>query len=95
MSKKANELEPNNGNSQDTYAWILYVSKKYEEAKIWIEKAVKNGSEKNPVILEHYGDILFKLGEKDKALDFWLKSKESGKGSEFLERKINEKKLFE
>ena len=63
MSRKANELDPNNGNSQDTYAWILYASKKYTEAKEWIEKAILNGGEKNAVILEHYGDILFKLGD--------------------------------
>jgi len=95
MSRKANELEPNNGNSQDTYAWILYASAKYYEAKEWIEKAILNGGEKNPVILEHYGDILFKLNEKNKALEYWIKAKEAGKGSDFLEKKISEKTLFE
>ncbi len=95
MSRKANELDPNNGNSQDTYAWILYASAKYHEAKEWIEKAIANGGEKNAVILEHYGDILFKLNEKNKALEYWMKAKEAGKGSDFLEKKINEKTLFE
>ncbi len=95
MSRKANELDPNNGNSQDTYAWILYASAKYVDAKEWIEKALQNGGEKNAVILEHYGDILFKLNEKNKALEYWIKAKEAGKGSDFLEKKINEKTLFE
>jgi tetratricopeptide (TPR) repeat protein len=95
MSRKANELEPNNGNSQDTYAWILYATGKYNEAKDWIEKAILNGGEKNAVILEHYGDILFKLNEKNKALEYWIKAKEAGKGSDFLEKKIAEKTLFE
>jgi tetratricopeptide (TPR) repeat protein len=95
MSLKANELDPNNGNSQDTYAWILYASAKYVEAKEWIEKAMVNGGASNPVILEHYGDILFKLNEKNKALEFWIKAKEAGKGSDFLEKKIQEKTLFE
>ena len=95
MSRKANEIEPNNGNSQDTYAWILYASAKYGEAKEWIEKAIANGGEKNAVILEHYGDILFKLNEKNKALEYWIKAKQAGKGSDFLEKKISEKTLFE
>lgn len=95
MSRQANELEPENGNSQDTYAWILYAQKKYLDAKIWIEKAIVNGGDKNPVILEHYGDILFKLNEKNKALEYWMKAKDAGKGSDFLEKKINEKTLFE
>lgn len=95
MSRLANELDPNNGNSQDTYAWILYASAKYVDAKLWIEKAIVNGGDKNPVILEHYGDILFKLNEKSKALEYWIKAKEAGKGSDFLERKINEKTLIE
>ncbi|MBL0048910.1 MAG: tetratricopeptide repeat protein [Bacteroidetes bacterium] len=95
MSRKANDLDPNNGNSQDTYAWILYASAKYVDAKEWIEKAIQNGGEKNAVILEHYGDILFKLNEKNKALEYWIKAKEAGKGSDFLEKKINEKTLFE
>jgi tetratricopeptide (TPR) repeat protein len=95
MSRQANELEPENGNSQDTYAWILYAQKKYLDAKLWIEKAIVNGGDKNPVILEHYGDILFKLNEKNKALEYWIKAKDAGKGSDFLEKKINEKTLFE
>lgn len=95
MSRRANELEPNNGNSQDTYAWILYAAAKYTDAKIWIEKALLNGGDKNAVILEHYGDILFKLNEKNKAVEYWIKAKEVGKGSDFLEKKINEKTLFE
>ncbi|OQX97646.1 MAG: hypothetical protein B6I24_08070 [Bacteroidetes bacterium 4572_128] len=58
-----------------------------------IKKAILHGGDKRAVILEHYGDILYKLNEKTKALEFWKKAMEKGKGSEFLEKKIKMKKL--
>jgi tetratricopeptide (TPR) repeat protein len=71
MSKLSNEITPNEASFQDTYAWILYKEGKYKDAKEWLEKAMTNGGDKNGTILEHYGDVLFKLGQPDKALEFW------------------------
>jgi tetratricopeptide (TPR) repeat protein len=90
MSKKSNELEPNNASYQDTYGWILYGLKKYDLAKTWLEKALANGGEKNGTIMEHYGDILYKLNDPRKALEYWTKAQLVGAGSETLQRKINE-----
>ncbi|MBC8266182.1 MAG: tetratricopeptide repeat protein [Flavobacteriales bacterium] len=95
MSKKSNELSPDNASFQDTYAWILYQQKNYKEAKIWLEKAYKNGGKNSPVITEHFGDIYFKLGDKEQAIIFWKKAKELGDGSKYLEKKIAEKTLYE
>ena len=95
MSKKSNQLSPNNASFQDTYAWILYQQKKYKEAKIWIVKAYENGCDLSPVITEHYGDICFQLSEKSQAIIFWKKAKSLGKGSQFLDKKIAEKTLYE
>jgi tetratricopeptide (TPR) repeat protein len=95
MSLICNTLEPNNSSFQDTYAWILYKEGKFEEAKTWMEKAIKNGGEKSAVILEHYGDILFKMNDKEKALEYWSNAKLLGQGSEFLDKKITDKKLYE
>jgi hypothetical protein len=67
----------------------------YESAKKWIEKALLNGSGKSPVVVEHYGDILFKLNLKEKALLQWRKAKSLGEGSEFLDKKIKHEDLFE
>ncbi len=94
MSAKAVELDPNSSNL-DTRAWVLYKMGKYEEALIWIEKALKADNRKSTEIYEHYGDILFKLGQKKKAIKNWKKAKEIGEGSEFLDKKIKEKKLYE
>ena len=95
MSRRSLQLNPNNASSEDTYAWILFKLKKYPEAKIWIEKALRNGTTNNSAQVEHYGDILYLLGEKDLALQQWIKAKSFGAGSENLNKKINEKRYVE
>jgi len=95
MAKKANEIEPNNPSFQDTYAWVLFKLKRYAEAKIWMEKAMLNLDTKNAIQFEHYGDILYKIGEVNDALINWQKALKYGEKSEKLNRKINEKKYFD
>lgn len=96
MSMESNELEPTQASYQDTYGWIMYKQNKFEDAKIWIEKSLSNSTDSSATVLEHYGDVLFKIGDTAKAFDFWQKAKNAGEGaSEFLDRKILEKKLFE
>lgn len=97
LSAKCNELEPDQSNYQDTYAWILYKQGKYVQAKDWLEKALNYGGSKNSVILEHLGDVYAQLNNIAKALEFWNKAKELDKGqvSEFLDKKIADKKLYE
>src|ERR1035437_1587241 len=95
MSKLSNDIKPNTSSYQDTYGWILYKEGKYTDAKVWIQKALDYGGIKNPVILEHMGDILFKLNDTAGAIKFWQDAKAAGKGSEFLDKKIADKKLYE
>ncbi|MDB5121005.1 MAG: tetratricopeptide repeat protein [Sphingobacteriales bacterium] len=95
MSRRSNELVPNNASSQDTYAWILFKLKRFDEAKVWIEKAIENDKNSSPVQIEHYGDILYSVGEKEKAIGQWVKAKAGGAKSINLDRKINEKKYIE
>lgn len=94
MSKKSNGLVQNNNSYEDTYGWILYMSGKYQDAKEWEYKAITDGGEKDATILEHYGDVLFKLGDKDSAVDYWSKAKNAGAGSELLDREIKDKQLY-
>jgi tetratricopeptide (TPR) repeat protein len=95
MSRESNALEPKQASYEDTYGWIMYKQNKLEDAKTWIEKSFSNGSDKSGTVLEHYGDILFKMGDTARALEYWQKAKDAGDGSEFLDRKLVEKKLFE
>ncbi|MEO6883637.1 MAG: tetratricopeptide repeat protein [Bacteroidia bacterium] len=95
MAKRANLLDSANSSFQDTYAWIFYKAGDYVNAKKWAEKAISDGGNNNTVILEHYGDILFKTGDTEGALKYWSEAKKHGKGSEFLDKKIADKKLYE
>ena len=95
MSYKCNELEKENGTYQDTYAWILYELADYEQAKIWIQKSLANGSDMSAVVVEHYGDILYKLGNVEDAIIEWEKAKKIGEASKFLDKKIEDGKLYE
>jgi tetratricopeptide (TPR) repeat protein len=90
MSKVCIEKEPESSTYLDTYAWILYKMKKYKEAKKYLELALKNNGSKNSEIVEHYGDVLFIIGEKETALEYWKKARQLGKISGELNRKISD-----
>lgn len=95
MSAMAVKLEPNNSTYLDTYAWIFFVQGNYSLAKIYIENALANDKTNSAELIDHYGDILFMSGEKEKAVEQWKKAKETGKESEVLNRKIAEEKYIE
>jgi tetratricopeptide (TPR) repeat protein len=76
MVLQALQAEPENGAYQDTYGWILYLQGKYKEAEQWIGKAVAQGGVGE--VLEHYGDTWSKLGELNKAKEYWQKALDSG-----------------
>ena len=79
MSYKTIKAEPENTTYLDTYAWILYMQKRYEEARIYIDQALKNDStQTSSVIWEHAGDIYIRLGLKSDASNYWQKAIDSG-----------------
>jgi Tfp pilus assembly protein PilF len=101
LSALAVEQQPENSAFLDTYGWINYKMGNYSEAKKWIQKSIEFTDAPSPTVLEHYGDVLYKLGEKEEAVTYWKKALEAAQddifeqGSEFLEKKINDKKLYE
>ena len=95
MSAKTLEAEPFSATYLDTYAWILFRMKRYKEALVYMEKALRYLDTDNPEIYEHYGDVLFMCGEKDKALENWHKALRMNSTSTTLERKIREEKYLE
>jgi tetratricopeptide (TPR) repeat protein len=90
MSSKAVRANPENSTYLDTYAWVLFMRKDFSLAKFYMESAIKNGGDKNGVIVEHYGDILIMLGEKEKAIEQWKKAIDLGDGTKFLSEKIKQ-----
>ena len=95
MMKTCVSLVPNQSSYEDTYAWIFYQMGDYDKALVWIKKSLENGGSTSPTIVEHYGDILYKHDRKEEALNQWLKAKELGSKSEWIEQKITDKKLYE
>lgn len=94
MAKQANELAPNQASFEDTYAWVLFQQGKYNEALQWIQKAVVHGNASGE-LLEHYGDILFKLGDVEGALQQWKQAKIKGGTTNTIDRKIEQGKYIE
>jgi tetratricopeptide repeat protein len=92
LSYKTIKAEPNNSTFLDTYAWILFQQKRYEEAKIYIDQAIRSDSTLTGVVKEHAGDIYAMTGDIDKALEFWQQSLKGGNQSAVLKKKIQLKK---
>ena len=65
MSLRTIELEPDNPTYLDTYGWILYLQRKYKEAKPHFKHAMIYGGKESEVILRHYSQVLEALGEAD------------------------------
>jgi Tfp pilus assembly protein PilF len=95
MSAKAVKLDPENAANMDTYGWVLYKLGRYKEAAEWVGKAIAATPKTDPDLMEHLGDINFKLGNTDKAVELWQEALKAGTGSELLEKKIKERKLYE
>ena len=93
MLKKANQLKPNDGYIVDSLGWALFKLKKYDEAKKYLELAVKLMAS-DPVINDHYADALWMNSNSLQARYYWnyvLKLKET---EEKLKKKIEKKLLF-
>ena len=88
LSNTVVQNNPNNATYLDTYAWVLFKKKDYKLAKFYMESALSNSTEENFVLIEHYGDILFFLNDKNKAVQQWEKSLKMGNQSKVLPEKI-------
>ena len=94
MSNLTIKAEPQNSTYLDTYAWILFMQKRYEEAMDYITKAVENDSLHSSVILEHAGDINAMNGHIDEAVRLWQEAMKSDPDNKILNRKIRRKKYI-
>lgn len=95
MSFRTVKADPKSYNELDTYAWILFLKGKTTEARLYIDESLKNGGGEHSGIVEHAGDIYYKCGEMDRALEFWQKADAMGSDSKTLKRKIKQKKYIE
>ena len=95
MSHKTITAEPDNQTYLDTYAWILFKLKRYEEAKAYAEKIISLDEEISPVVLHHIGDIFAKCGDIESAVIYWQRALDAGdEETELLKKKIKKRKYY-
>ena len=93
MLRKANKLKPNDGYIVDSLGWALFKLKKYEEAKKYMQLAVKLMAS-DPVINDHFADVLWMNNNSLQARYYWNYVLKLEKTEEKLKREIEHKLLF-
>ena len=95
MSRRTIKKEPENPTYLDTYAWVLFRQKRYAEAKIYIEQALKFDTvDVSADVLEHAGDIYANNGDMEKAMEKWKEALKLAPENKVLIRKIKLKKYL-
>ncbi|OUN74018.1 hypothetical protein B5G10_03050 [Barnesiella sp. An55] len=96
MSAQTVKAEPDNATYLDTYAWIFFKKGDYSLARLYMKNAIDKSPEPSAELFEHYGDILYMLGEVDEAVEYWQKALDLGSESaDVLKEKIKQKKYIE
>ena len=92
MLKKANEIKSNDPYIIDSLGWALYKLERYQESKNYLQLAVRL-MPADPIVNDHYGDVLWKNGDKIQARYYWNYVLSLDKAEKDL-REIIEKKLI-
>ncbi len=87
--KRCFAMEPNNSTYLDTYGWVLYKLGRIKEAISMIEKAMKNGGNDNPEIVEHMCELLVVSGQTDEAYHMCKYAIELSNSKQTVEQKID------
>lgn len=99
MAKRAVQLAPDVEHYEDTYAWVLFQLERYDEALMWIKRAIDSAGEPSEVLYEHYGDILAMSGDINQAVVQWERARTVaeavGKDIDKLSKKINERRYID
>jgi tetratricopeptide (TPR) repeat protein len=89
LIERAVALEPENSAFLDSYAWILYRLDRIDEAAVQIRKAFEFMTIEDPVMYDHYGDILARQGEMKQARDQWAKALELDPENDTIKEKLH------
>ena len=90
MLKEANRLRSNDGYITDSLGWALYKLEKYDDAKIYLQKAVQL-MPSDPIVNDHFADVLWMNGKKLQARYYWEYVLSLEETKEDLKNKINDK----
>jgi len=88
LAEKAIQLSPKTSAYLDTVGWIYFKLGNFEKAKEFIAQSIVY-DDSSAVVLEHYGDVLTALKDRDEALIFYKKALELDKDNSALSEKIS------
>ncbi len=92
MLEKAYKKKSNDPYIIDSLGWGYYLIGEYISAEEYIRKAIQL-MPNDPIVNDHYADILWKLGRKLQAKYFWENVLKSDETDESLKVKVNKKLL--
>ncbi len=75
LSRRASALEPDNGPIMDTCGWIYFQMGQVKDSLPYLQRAAVM-TNNDPVVLQHVGDALLKLGLKREAIETWTRALE-------------------
>ena len=55
----------------DTYGWLMYKKGEFAEATKWLIRGQRGRNGEDPVIHDHLGDTLWRLGQSAEAVEHW------------------------
>lgn len=84
--------QPSNPTYLDTYAWVLFKRKNYEEAKKYIDQTLELEEEPAAELLEHAGDIYFMNLLPSEAIEYWTQALKLEPDNKILQKKVSEKR---
>ena len=90
MLKKANKLRSNDPYITDSLGWALFKLKRYQEAKDYLQLAVRL-LPADPIVNDHYGDVLWRNGNEIQARYYWNYVLNLEKTDKKLKKKIEDK----
>ena len=93
MLKEAYSLRENDPYITDSIGWAYYLIEDFVNAKKYLEKAVKL-MPYDPIVNDHYGDVLWRLNKKVQARYFWNGVLKLEDTEEELKKKIEKKLVF-
>ena len=93
MLIKANTLRENDGYIIDSLGWAYYAKKNYIKAEHFLQKAVKL-LPSDPIINDHYADVLWMLNKNIQARYFWKNILELDNTEQKLKENIRKKLIF-
>ena len=92
MLEKANDLKSNDPFIIDSLGWALFKLKRFQESKDYLQLALKL-MPSDPVVNDHYGDVLWKNGKEIQARYYWNYVLNLKKTEKDLKEKVKQKLL--